>query len=373
MKADLYSSIDTSLNGTAIPVVIDANGIRGVDGAGVDQYGPTSGTLSNSVTLQGSLSSSAQLQLSTDPSTPLTTSAVASQGSASNELDGQTALVFDLYAQKDWIQLDNLTTGIYNSNESTGGSATATTAYLYAGSQQISSAAISYNATGIYGTANFQNINYKIAQNTTQPFTIKVDVKSANSSTKTFYATVTQSYILAENSQGNTLYVSGSTGASGNPTVSGSATGNPISVNSGGPVFSLVGSPTITTGATPVIANNSTSTLQAVFNVQIQALGSNVYFADQTASSTFVVGLYLNGAETASPALVASSTSVSVPSNGVVTTGLPYQTGLSTGADGTAFELQQNNTVTIPVTFNMQGRVVRFWCKHHLWLIRYRS
>jgi len=351
VEGDLYSSIDSSLDGASIPVTIDQNGIRGVDGAGVDQYGPNAAAgISNSVTLQGSLSSSAQLQLSTDSATPLATQAVASQGSADNELDGQTALVFDLYAQKDWIQLDNLTAGI---NSSGSGTATATTAYLYAGSQQVSSAAVSYNGTGQYGTAVFTNIDYKVAQNTTQPFTVKVDIKSANSLTKTIYATVTAAYVLAENSQGNTLFLAGSAGSTGNPTVSGSATGNNITVNSGGPVFSLSGTPTITTGSTAVINNNSTSTLQAVFNVQIQALGTNVYFGDQAASSTFKLGVYLNGSEVGTQ-LVASSTAVQVPSSGVVTTGLPGVTG---GSSGTAFELQQNNTVTIPITFNMQGRV----------------
>ena len=115
VEGDFYSSISSTYFGN-VTLSIDANGVRGVDGAGVDQYGPLS-AISNAVNVQDSLSDSATLQLSTDSATPLAVNAVASQGSASNELDGQTMVVFDLYAQKDWIQLDNLSgTTTYSGN-----------------------------------------------------------------------------------------------------------------------------------------------------------------------------------------------------------------------------------------------------------------
>jgi len=338
VKGDLYSSIDSTYSGSAIATTIDANGIRGVDGAGIDQYAPSTGTLVNSVTLNKALSDSAQLQLSTDAATPLATQAVASQGSNDNELDGQTALVFDLYAQKDWIQVDNLSAGFNGTVGS--GAASATTAYLYAGSQQISSAAISYNSTGQYGTAAFTNVSYKVPQNTTQAFTIKTDIKNANSASRTWFATVTSPYIVAENSVGNTV-------SSGNLT--GSATGNNIVVTSAGPVFTLVGTPTISTQQTSAQNNTSTTTALATFNVQIQAVGAPVYFGVQSASTTFAFDVYQGGVGQ----LIASSTygavtSWSVPSSGVVTSGLP-------GASN-AFELQQNNTIQLPITFSFQNR-----------------
>jgi hypothetical protein len=338
VKGDLYSSIDSTYAGTAISLSVDANGIRGVDGAGIDQYAPATGSISNSVTLNKALSDSAQLQLSTDSATPLATQAVASQGSNSNELDGQTALVFDLYSQKDWTQLDSMTAGF---NGTTGsGLASATTAYLFAGSQQISSAAISYNTTGQYGTASFTNVNYKVAQNTTQAFTIKTDIKNANGTSRTWYATVTAPFIVAENSVGNTISSSNLTG---------SATGNNIVVTSAGPVFTLVGTPTITTSQTSLQNNTSTTTASATFNIQIQAVGGNVYLGTQSASTTFGFSIYQNGSlfGTASTTF-GSVTSWSVPSTGVVTTGLP-------GAN-VALELQQNNTIQIPVTFSFQNR-----------------
>ncbi len=338
VKGDLYSSIDSTLAGSAVKVSIDQNGIRGVDGAGVDQYGPT-GTIYNTVTINKSLASNATLQLSTDSATPLQVQSVATQGALSTELDGQTALVFDLYAQKDWVQLDNLTAGLNGTSGS--GTASATTAYLYAGSNQISSAAISYNGTGQYGTAAFTNVNYQIPQNTTQPFTIKVDIKNANTSSRTWYATVTSGFIVAENSQGNTV------------TPTGSATGNSVVVTSAGPVFSLVGTPTITTQTSSLQNNQSTTTALATFNVQIQALGTNVYFFNQNAAAgnagMFNFDIYAGGsAQGLASSTYSAVTSWTVPSSGVISSSLPY------GAD--AFELQQNNTIQLPVTFTFQNK-----------------
>ena len=339
VKGDLYSSIDSSLAGSAISVVIDANGIRGTDGAGIDQYAPSTGTISNSVTINKALSDQVQLQLSTDASTPLATQTVASQGSANNELDGQTALVFDLYAQKDWIQLDSMTAGV---NGTTGsGTASATTAYLYAGSQQISSAAVTYPAggSGMYGAAVFQNINYKIPNGTTQPFTIKLDIKNASTGSRTWYATVTSSYITAENSVGNTITTN----------LTGSATGNNVVVNLAGPVFTLVGTPTISTQTSSLQGNYSTTSALASFNVQIQALGGNVYFGTQSASTTFGFSIYAGGAASGFASSTYSGiTAWNIPSSGVTTSGLP--------GTNVAFELQQNNTVQIPVTFSFQNR-----------------
>jgi len=331
VKGDLYSSIDSSFNGNAVTVMVDANGVRGVDGAGIDQYAPATGTISNSVTLNKALSDSVQLQLSTDSATPLAVQAVASQGSNSNELDGQTALVFDLYAQKDWIQLDTL-----NGTTTTTGSGPAkpTTAYLFAGSQQISSSAVASN-----GTFSFTNVNYKVQVNTTQPFTVKLDVKGATSVPNVVTVSVSSVGVIAENSVGNTI----TTG------LTGSATGNALTVNSAGPVFALASTPTITTQVSSQQNNTSTTTALASFTVQVQAVGGNVYFGTQAASTTFGFSIYQGGAAWAQATSTYSGvTSWVTPSSGVVTTGLP-------GAQ-VAFELQQNNSIQVPVSFSFQNK-----------------
>ncbi len=104
-------STSTTLAHTTQTIGIDGQGIRGVDGAGIDQYAPlgnTTDAINNSVLVNKALSNSAQLQISTDSSTPLAQTVVANSGANNNEADGQTVLVFDAYAQKDNIQFQSL-------------------------------------------------------------------------------------------------------------------------------------------------------------------------------------------------------------------------------------------------------------------------
>ena len=328
VKGDVYSSVDSTLDGHSVAVTVDANGVRGVDGAGVDQYGPVSGSVSNSVTIQQSLSDSAQLQLSTDAITPLTSAVIASSGSQNNEADNVTTLVFDLFAQKDTILLDNLTANVTKTGI---GAAVPTTAYLYAGSNQISSSAVTN------GVATFTNVNYTIGNTVSQPFTIKVDVKNADGNPATVVTTVTASGVSAENSQGNTV------------TPTGSATSNSLLVQKAGPVFTLVGSPTIVTQPSSLQGNYSTTTAISTFTVQVQALGGNVYFGTQGSSNTFGFSIYAGGSASGlSTSTYSGITSWSIPSTGVVTSGLPNS--------NVAFELQQNNQVQLPITFTFQNR-----------------
>ncbi len=349
VEGDTYSSIDTTLDGKAVAFGIDQNGIRGVDGAGVDQYGPTTNSATptaynwgsqtvgiyNSVSIQDSLSDSAQLQLSTDSATPLSTNAVASQGSGDNELDGQTMLVFDLYAQKDWIQLDNLTANV-STSATGGGTASATTLYLFSGSTQISSAAVASN-----GTATFQNINYKIAQNTTQPFTIKADIKNASTGSNTISVAVAASGVLAENSQGNTINATlGS--------LTGSAQGNGLLVSKAGPVFTLSGVPTLTKVNTAGGGSTQSQfTYTATFNIQAAAVGESVDFAlpvgnvgsfGTSTTGTNIAQVYQDGVGISTTTVAAYRT----PSTGVTT---------DVGTGG-SFTLAQNQTMTIPVTYS---------------------
>jgi len=346
VEGDLYSSIDFStLSHTTQTIGIDNDGIRGVDGAGIDQYAPIaagSDVISNSVLVNEALSNSAQLQISTDSSTPLAQTVVANSGANNNEADGQTVLVFDAYAQKDNIQFQSIsgTTTVSSPSHSL-----PTTAYLFNGSTQIGSAAISFNgATPDLGSFTFQNLNYTIPANTTQALTVKEDIKSADATAVTQSTVISANGVNAENSQGSTL---------SSTYLTGSATGNNLIVLKQGPIFSLVGSPTIQTSGVPEVAgtqSTSTSQLTATFTVNIQAIGGNLFFGTQAASSTFNMGVYVGGVEPVAQNAVASSTSWSIPSSGVVTSGLP------TGNN--AFELQQNNSIQIPVTFLYAGRLI---------------
>src|SRR5581483_1541047 len=103
---------------------------------------------------------------------------------------------------------------------------------------------------------------------------------------------------------------------------SGSATGNNFIVRSVGPVFTL-NSASPVKSATASNNNTSTSTVDATFNLTIQAVGGNIYFGSQAGANTFDFAVYQNGVKTTLSTLaVATSTAWSNPSTGAVTSGL---------------------------------------------------
>ena len=306
-------------------VIVPANGVRATDGAGIDQYGPTS-QFSLTQTTALSLVDSAQLQLSTNSNTVKAAEVVAADGASNNEKDKVNLLSVDLYAQKDNVLVRNMGVAIAKTGS---GAAVASTAWLMDGSTPISSAAVSG------GYASFTNLSLSIPKDTTKTYTIAADIRSANGTSATFTATASTTSITAENSLGSSI-------SGGNLT--GSATGQAQVVRNVGPVFTLT-SKSITKGSTPINGNNSTSTASATFTLNVQAVGGDIVFgAPGTTTPMFSnssFATYVNGA--ASTLLVASSTSFDVPSSGVVS------------ANGN-FTLQRNNTVSIPVTFLFEGR-----------------
>ncbi len=322
VKADLYSSIK-SADLTSRTITVPQNGVRGTDGAGIDQYGPAS-QFSQTLSLSGSLTDSAALLVSTDAANFLSSDVVAASGSNNNQYDKLPLLAIDVRAQKDQVEITDLSATIAGTGT---GNATATAAYLYDGSTLLASASVN-SSTGV---ANFTNINYWVPQDTTKVLTLKADIQNAGNTVTNFAATVTgSSQVTAQNSQGTTV------------TPSGSAAGNSFAVRKVGPVITL-NSVSITKGATASQNNYSTSTADATFNLTIQAVGGDIYFGDQAIATTFGFTTYQNGAS----ASLSNSTSVSWsrPSSGVTAT---------TGSQ--AFKLAQNNSVTIPVDFVFEGR-----------------
>jgi len=322
VAADLYSAVDTLQQG-ARTISLDANGIRGTDGAGIDQYGPATG-FSQTVTVSASLTDSAQLLLSTDAANFLPADVVAAAGAGNNQYDKLPILAFDVRAQKDTVEITDLTATV----SSTGtGNATATAAYLYDGSTLLGSASVN-SSTGV---AKFSTINYWVPQDTTKVLTLKADIRNAAATVTTFSATVAANGPAAQNSQGSTV------------SPSGTATSNNFTVRSVGPVFTLVSSP-ITKSVTASQNSVSTSTADATFTLTIQAVGGDIYFGTQAASSTFQFGIYQNGVK--ATILDASTTAWSNPSTGAVTTGV----------SPASFKISQNNSVTMPIDFIFEGR-----------------
>jgi hypothetical protein len=342
VKADLYSSID-STDITAWNLIntieLASNGVRGVDGAGIDQYSPSTGSdVTKAVTVASSLSDSATLKLSLNSATPKAANVIASNGSDNNELDKLTLLTFDLKAEKDSIKVTDMKVGVVDSGS---GAATAATAYLYDGSTELDNASIANNQ------ASFSNLDYVVPQDTTKTLTVKVDIRTANGTIENFYgiASTTKAVDLqAENSIGDSV------------TPTGSATGNTIGVRNAGPEFTLNSKPTITTTGTPQGSGsnaNATSTLVATFNVHVKAVGASLLLGTIGSSTpmfefsgagttSFVV--YKNGV-VSSANTGATSTAYTIPSTCVADT------------TNKACTLADGSETDISVTYQIPGRV----------------
>jgi len=337
IKADLYSSINTTYaNGTSYTFTIPANGVRGTDGAGIDQYGPT-GSFNQSVTVNQALTDSAQANIALSPSSPLTNS-VPVTDTTNNQYLQLPLLAFQVTAQNDSLHLHQVEvdfTGVPTGNTT----ATATAAYLYNGTTEVGTASINTST----GVATFANITdgtagASIPLNTAATFWVKADVTGVSAGSLAISAKVNTG------STKTIIYNSLDSQA----TNSGSSVGNTITVLGKGPAFVLNGTPTLAIASTNTNTTSgvSTSTLTATFNVTVTAVGGDVMFGTQaSATPMFLFDIYKSGVVVAPAGNVSTSTFFQIPSN-VTTTGL-----------SNSFVLSQGNSVTIPVTYSFDDRL----------------
>jgi hypothetical protein len=330
IKADLYSSIDSAYISGGLKVIVPtfivrADGVRGMDGAGLDQYGPAS-DISQTLTINGSLTDSAQANISIAAATPITAS-IPVLDTTNGQYLKLPVMQFNVNAQNDTLHLHQVTVnfvGVPTGNTT----ATATAAYLFNGSTPVASASI------VNGVAAFTNITdgtagASIPVGTTATFTVEADVTGVQTGSLALTASVPSGAAgtLIYNSQDSTV------------TNSGGAAGQTQTVLGKGPAVTLASTNIV---KTTVSSNTtSTSTLAATFNVNVQAIGSDIMFGTQASSSPmFVFGIYQNGTKISTNA--ASTSNYTLPS------------GLT--QNGTqSFTLSQNQTASIPVTFSFQG------------------
>jgi peptidoglycan hydrolase-like protein with peptidoglycan-binding domain len=259
VKMDVYSSID-STDRTNRTITLPVNGVRGTDGAGIDQYGPTA-AVSQTISLANNIIDSATLDASVNSSNYKAADVVAAGGANNDELDKLSLLAFDLRANKADIEVTDISVTITNSSPT---NATTTTVYLYDGSNLIQSESV-----GASGVVTFDDIdNVVVSKDTTKTLTVKADIREADTTATSISAAVTS--ISAENMEGSTVIDSGT------------PSGETMVVRSIGPVFALVGTPTMT--RTALSANDTsgtaTSTATANFTVRVTAVGGFCCFID---------------------------------------------------------------------------------------------
>jgi peptidoglycan hydrolase-like protein with peptidoglycan-binding domain len=357
VAADVYNSVDSTYRSTWY-INLDNNGVRAVDGAGVNLYGPISGTpvVSNGgfsggfgqgMTINQSLILNASGNLSLDSSSPLVSSVGVANVTAGT-YDKLPVLVFNVNAQGDTLHIRNVTVN-FNTSGSTGSVAAA---YLYQGSTLVASAPISSNAAAFTSISD-GTPGASIPVNTTVPFTVKVDVSNVTNSSASNIANVTASTSASLITILNSI--------SSTASISGSAQGNLVSVIGNGPAFALSGTPAITRTTTTNTSNAATTTFTATFNVQVTAIGGNVtlglpasstpaFLASSTGSggnvtATSSFSIYKNGAIDAT-----GNYSVNAP----VVTAFSQPTGTALTSNGTSFTISQGSTAVIPVTFTFQ-------------------
>jgi len=277
IAVDLKGSIDSTYR-TSKTISIPVDGVRAIDGAGINQYGATA--VSKSFTVSADLVESASLKTSISSASPVSGTIIASSGSLQDEADQVETLVFRIKAERDDVLINELTVSATGTAVAAG---MIPTAYLFDGSTELDNAAVSTST----GLATFTNLDLTIDKDSTKSLTIKLDVRNATTSAYLVTTSVDGTLIDAENTIGDTI-----------TNTTGSATGEEMRVQTAGAVYTLVGTPSLTKSD---IGTTASSTFLASFTFDVGAKGSSVEVAS---TSAFVVGIYVNNAQVATTTAV---------------------------------------------------------------------
>ena len=338
---DARSSWDSTFDGDTWTVGVPVDGVRSVDGAGVNQYGPGT-AFTRSFTSEGELVDDAEITVSKNVNSPKVSEVIASDGTDEDELDNLELLRFNVKAEDDNVEITDLVVTIVRAGS---GLATTSTLYLVDGSTVVGSE----TATGISktgGDVTFDDIDYVIPEDTTKTFKILTDIDDANGTTVDYSVDIQSADFTTENSIGDVAQVSGS------------ATGDVITVRNIGLEITLL-SKSIVKSATTEQDNVSTSTAEGTFNLRVTAVGGDILLGTvDSTTGAFVANhgndvsatgpsfiIYQNGVDvTATLVPNASSTNFTIPTSG-------------TTASGTNTRLlAESASVDFPVSFLFQGR-----------------
>jgi peptidoglycan hydrolase-like protein with peptidoglycan-binding domain len=328
VKFDLQGGINNTYR--YAQVILPVDGVRATDGAGIDQHGPTV-AITKSPSVSGSLSDNATITISTDPDVIKAQTVVANGGSNSDEADMVTVGSFRILAEKDGVLVRDLNI----TASSTFGYGSQPTAYLFNGSTQIGSASLVGGTTTV-GTYSFTSIDQTIAKDQTKVYTVKVDVRSAQT-TADLFQIVGVSVPSAESvTSGSTVSGTGN----GLTTV-----GNTISFVNKGAVTTLASTPSINITSTKDQNGNTTEVhLAATFNVNISALGADAIF--NGTSTAFAFKIYKGSSDVTSSLSTFSKVEYNLQN-------LPSGFIATTAADRAQFTVPRNVSGTLPVTLRV--------------------
>lgn len=253
-----------------------ANAVRGTDGAGLTQTGPTASLATRTITVQEP--TTADLELTAHADNPKARPIMVSDTAETN---GVTLAIFNLKAKNNDAILRN-----FVFTDAGAGSSTLNVVYLYDGSTLLSS-------TSSLGTASstLADINLTVPKDTTKILTLKADLKKADGNFETSGGSVASSTITIEANKHSIDAEDATSFAVA--TVSGS-TVSPGSARfyQKAPVLALA-----TTTVSPLTAPSGSATPQQAevrVRVNVTATGGDIYipkFSTTNASSGMVASV----------------------------------------------------------------------------------
>jgi peptidoglycan hydrolase-like protein with peptidoglycan-binding domain len=272
VAVDVKDSIDSTDASVSRTIRTADQAVRGVDGAGLDEYTGTVGISTKTFTVAATLVDSATLKTSLNTASPKATTIIASAGANQDEADKVTALIFNVKAEKDDILINELSVTASGTAVTDGD---ITTLYLFDGSTELDNATASTT-----GVTTFSNVDLTVSKDSTKTLTVKADIRGASSTARTLAVSINgdlSSQIDAENTVGDLLT---------STYLSGSATGETMQVQKAGAVYTLVGTPSLSKS---VIGQTASSTFLASFTVNVAAQGTEVVVGSTTA---FAIGIF---------------------------------------------------------------------------------
>jgi hypothetical protein len=168
---------------------VNANDVRGVDGAGVQRFAP-SGTISQNFTLQAALAGQADWVVARNVNTPKEGYIFGSV--ADGKLYNQKVLSFDVTAKYDSLRMTEV-------SGSVSGNATVTAVYLRYGNQTLASSPVSSGGSFAF---NVTPANFTV--NKDQTVTLDIYADFANGTTTAATSSVTVNTVKGLNSLGDT-------------------------------------------------------------------------------------------------------------------------------------------------------------------------
>ena len=259
--------------------------IRAVDQAGLNQYGGVENAAAwtagnyRTFSVNASQSANAALIVSRNTNSPLARNVVSD---TNKDILGANLLTFNIKAEKDDITLNELNNVQFTKGA---GYLIPTTAYLVDDSGTVIGTATPTPCTGAAtdcsnaaGDADFTDLNYVIAKDTTKTFSIKIDdnitatTKYDTANTPTALA-AGDAYVVTVPSGANIVAEKTNGALVADLSKTGTAASYAVYAYNAAPVFTLTSVTTTSSDKTEF----ASSTIAATFNIQVLAKGGDVY------------------------------------------------------------------------------------------------